>query len=134
MKTIIAGSRTINSLRIVETAIEQSALHISEVVCGGARGVDDMGRKWAANGNRVQIKMFPAKWDQFGKSAGYRRNAEMAEYADALIAVWDGKSRGTKHMIDVATRKGLQVFVFRTDVNPKIVPEEDTDDCAGMRM
>jgi len=118
MKTIIAGSRSINDLRIVEKAIDQSGFKVSEVVCGGARGVDDLGRKWAGNGNRIPVKMFPAKWDQFGKSAGYRRNVEMGEYADALIAVWDGKSRGTKHMIDIAAQKGLQVSVFRTDMEP----------------
>jgi len=111
MKTIIAGSRTINDLRLLEQVIEDSGFTITEVVCGGARGVDDLGRKWAGNGNRVPVKMFPADWDTHGKSAGYKRNVEMANYADALIAVWDGQSRGTKHMIDIARSKGLTVFV-----------------------
>lgn len=113
MKTIIAGSRTITDLRFLEESIEKSGLTITEVVCGGARGVDDLGRKWAGNGNRVPVKMFPADWDRHGKSAGYRRNVEMADYADALIAIWDGKSKGTKHMIEVAGDIGLEVFVFR---------------------
>lgn len=115
MKTIIAGSRTITDLRLLEQVIENSGFNITEVVCGGARGVDDLGRKWAGNGNRVPVKMFPANWDEFGKSAGYRRNVQMAEYADALIAVWDGVSSGTKHMIDIATQKELQVFVHKTN-------------------
>ena len=113
MKTIIAGSRTITDIQIVEEAINNSQFDITEVVCGGARGVDDLGRKWAGNGNRIPVKLFPAKWDLFGKSAGYKRNAEMANYADALIAVWDGESRGTKHMIDNAKRKGLKVYVHQ---------------------
>lgn len=111
MRTIIAGSRSITDLRLLEKVIEDSGFLITEVVCGGARGVDDLGRKWAGNGNRLPVKLFPAKWDEFGKSAGYRRNAEMAEYGEALIALWDGISRGTKHMIDIATKKGLKVYV-----------------------
>lgn len=113
MKTIIAGSRSINDLRLLEKVIEYSKFVITEVVCGGARGVDDLGRKWAHNGNNgIAVKLFPAKWDDFGKSAGYRRNVEMAEYADALIALWDGSSKGTKHMIDIAKKKGLNVYVY----------------------
>lgn len=111
MKTIIAGSRTITDLRLLEQTIEESGFVITEVICGGARGVDDLGRKWAGNGNRIPVKMFPAKWDVFGKSAGYKRNIEMVEYGEALIALWDGHSLGTKHMIDVATSKGLKVYI-----------------------
>ncbi len=55
--------------------------------------------------------MYPAAWDTYGLKAGYIRNEEMADNADALIAIWDGKSRGTKHMIDIATRKGLRVYI-----------------------
>ena len=112
MKTIIAGSRNITKLHIVEKAIELSTFNITEVVCGGARGVDDLGRKWAGNGNKIPVKMFPAAWDTYGRSAGYKRNVEMGEYAEALIAVWDGESKGTKHMIDIAEELGLKVFIY----------------------
>lgn len=111
MKTIIAGSRDINDLRLLEKAIEDSGFNITEVICGGARGVDNLGRKWAGNGNRTPVKMFPAQWNKFGKSAGYRRNVQMADYGEALIALWDGKSKGTKHMIDIAISKKLKVYV-----------------------
>ena len=113
MKTIIAGSRDITDIREVEKAIKSSGFSISEVVCGGARGVDALGWKWAGGREGVRIILIVAQWDKFGKSAGYKRNEEMAEYADALIAVWDGKSKGTKHMIDIATRYGLPVFVHK---------------------
>lgn len=114
MKTIIAGSRTINDLRLVEAVIAEAGFDITEVVCGGARGVDDLGRKWAGNGNIVPVKMFLANWEKYGKCAGFKRNVDMAEYAEALIAVWDGKSRGTQHMINTAQRLGLKVFVHIT--------------------
>ena len=58
---------------------------------------------------------FPADWDKHGKSAGYKRNLEMAENADALIAFWDGESRGTKHMIDIAKEKNLLTRIIRYD-------------------
>lgn len=117
MRTIIAGSRGITNLRLLEKVIENSGFDISEVVCGGARGVDDLGRKWAHNGNNGKpVTMFRAKWDEFGESAGYRRNVAMADYAEALIALWDGVSKGTKHMIDIAHKKGLIVYVYDVSI------------------
>lgn len=111
VRVIIAGSRTITDLSLIQIAVDESGFQISEVVCGGARGVDNLGRKWAGNGNRLPVKLFPADWNTYGKRAGYLRNAQMADYADALIAVWDGKSRGTRHMIDIARSKGLAVYI-----------------------
>ena len=70
---------------------------------------------YAADHN-LQCELFPADWEHHGKAAGPIRNAEMAEVADALIAFWDGQSRGTKSMIDLAKRKGLQVAVVRFDM------------------
>lgn len=114
MKTIIAGSRDINKPEILATAILNAldnGLSITEVVSGGARGVDTLGEHWAALA-AVPIKRFPAEWDKYGRSAGIIRNTEMAKYANALIAVWDGKSRGTKHMIDYAKLKNLAVYIY----------------------
>ena len=112
MKTIIAGSRGYTEYRIVEACVDIVKIDITEVVSGTARGVDQLGEFWAKE-HEVPVKEFPADWDQFGKSAGYKRNKQMAEYADALIAIWDGESRGTKHMIDLAKELELKVFVFK---------------------
>lgn len=81
-----------------------------QIVSGGARGADKLGELYAHT-NLHSLKVFPADWEKFGKSAGYIRNEEMAKYADCLVAFWDGKSRGTKHMIDLAHKHGLQVRV-----------------------
>jgi hypothetical protein len=83
-----------------------------EIVSGTAAGADTLGERYAQE-KGYEVKKFPAQWDLYGKSAGYKRNQQMAEYADGLIAFWDGKSRGTKHMIDIATNKGLKVRVIR---------------------
>lgn len=110
MKTIVAGSRDITEFYIVKQAIEDSGFEITELVSGGARGVDRLGEKYARDHN-IPIKQFIPDWDGLGKKAGHVRNAEMADYADALVAIWDGVSKGTAGMIADATRKGLKVYV-----------------------
>lgn len=115
MKTIIAGSRTVTDLRQVQMAMRLSGFTdaTTEVVSGGARGPDLLGETWARH-HKKPIKRFPPDWLKLGKRAGIVRNCAMALYADALVAVWDGESRGTKHMITEATRLGLKVYVHRT--------------------
>jgi predicted Rossmann fold nucleotide-binding protein DprA/Smf involved in DNA uptake len=81
-----------------------------EIVSGNANGADKLGEKYAIERN-FSVKSFPADWTKFGKSAGFLRNKQMAEYSDALIAFWNGNSSGTKHMINLATEFGLMVRV-----------------------
>jgi hypothetical protein len=114
MKVIIAGSRENITYDDVVKAISQSKFVISTVISGTARGVDRFGEKYASE-NCINIEKYPADWDKYGKSAGYRRNELMATKADALIAVWDGQSKGTKHMIDIAKKNGLSVFIYVKD-------------------
>ena len=111
MKTIIAGSRNIIDYHQVTKAVEESGFQITEVVSGGANGVDKLGEH-LAKASLLHCKVFAADWNKYGKRAGYVRNSQMAEYAEALIAVWDGKSRGTDHMIRTAKTQGLKVFVM----------------------
>ena len=113
MRTIIAGSRTLG-LSSAREAMAECGWTATEVVCGCARGVDVAGEHWATE-KAIPVLRFPADWTRYGRSAGYRRNELMAQNADALVAVWDGHSRGTKHMIDIARRAGLLVFVYLPD-------------------
>lgn len=115
MRTIIAGSRGITEYSIVLQAIIESDFKVTEVVSGTAEGVDRLGETFAHIGN-IPCNRFPADWKKYGKSAGMIRNEEMARNADALIAVWDGKSKGTKGMIDIARLKGLKVFVYQVEL------------------
>lgn len=117
MKVIIAGSRGITNEQLIFSAIKDSGFEITEVVSGGAEGVDKFGEKYA-NRFDIPLKIFPADWKRKKASAGIIRNAEMANYAEALIAVWDGKSKGTKNMIEIAGRKGLLVFVEIVEPTP----------------
>lgn len=110
MKTIIAGGRDITEYKHVECAVKGSGFDITEVVSGCARGADTLGEMWAKR-NGAPLAKFPADWEGLGRKAGHIRNCQMGDYAEALIALWDGESRGTKHMIDYATKKGLKVYV-----------------------
>lgn len=115
MRVIIAGSRDITDPDIVEEAIEASGFEITEVVSGGARGVDLNGMAWARR-HGMDPKIFLPEWDKYpGKSAGFVRNVQMAEYAaeadGALIAIWTGESAGTRHMIKEAEKRNLKVYV-----------------------
>ncbi len=111
-KVIIAGSRSITDYEELKKAIIDSKLDISFVISGGANGVDKMGERYARE-NKDTITglwIFKADWDKYGKKAGHIRNKQMAEHADALIALWDGTSPGTKDMIQIALKKRLYVY------------------------
>jgi predicted Rossmann fold nucleotide-binding protein DprA/Smf involved in DNA uptake len=111
-KIIIAGSRIITNYQFVVDAVKESGFTLTEIVSGNARGVDSLGEQYARE-NKIFLKIMPAQWRKHGKSAGYKRNVEMAEYVGkegALILVWDGKSAGSGHMLNIAKEKGLKVY------------------------
>jgi hypothetical protein len=113
-RVIIAGGRDYHNYDALLEAVTESGFTIDVVVSGGANGVDAMGERWAEE-NGVNLTIFRADWQTHGRAAGPIRNRKMAENADALIALWDGKSRGTKNMIETATKHGLMVYVKRID-------------------
>lgn len=110
--TIIAGSRSCTDIEVLRRAIRLCGWVPDVVISGGARGVDKLGEQWAAE-NNVPVEQYLADWNKYGKSAGYIRNVKMAENANSLIAIWDGESVGTRHMIDIAKKKRLHVFVYQ---------------------
>lgn len=120
MKVIIAGSRTISDYFTIDYAISQalqewniSIRDIKEIVSGKGRGVDTIGEQWASQ-HSIPVVSFPAKWVAYGNAAGPIRNQQMAVYADALVAIWDGKSRGTADIIQRAKTRRLKVYVYNT--------------------
>ena len=119
MKVIIAGSRSITDPQIVHDAIAASRFTITEVVCGYARGVDMIGLRWAKE-NDIPFNIFPAQWiDKDGErnwNAGFERNERMADYADALIAVWDGFSGGTKHTMQCMGKRAKPIYYIDLDL------------------
>ena len=116
-RVIIAGTRSFNDYELLRDSCnnllsEKQRTHTVVVISGTARGADQMGERYARE-RGFQLRRFPADWEQYGKSAGHIRNAKMADNADALIAFWDGESKGTKNMIDNARRKGLAVRIIQ---------------------
>jgi hypothetical protein len=113
MKTIIAGSRTFNDAHLLKDKLDSYRKEhtITEIVSGGAAGADARGEAYAIL-NGINIKMFHADWEAHGKAAGPIRNRQMAEYADVLIAVWDGQSKGTKNMIEEMNKRKKPVFLI----------------------
>jgi len=114
MKIIIAGGRGFNDYERLCSYCDYLLQNKDdiEIVSGCARGADKLGERYAEE-RGYPIKRFPADWGTFGNSAGYRRNKEMADYADALIAFWDGKSKGTQHMINIADKQSLKLRIYR---------------------
>lgn len=112
MRVIIAGSRTIEGYSKVVKAVADSTFVITSIVSGCAKGADRLGELYALL-HQLPCTKFPADWDKHGKSAGYKRNVVMSENADALIALWDGTSKGTGHMIGIMTKANKPVFVYK---------------------
>ncbi len=121
MKLIIAGGRDFGSCyRLIEGAIDQLELtNVSEIVSGGCSGVDKSAETWAKTQHMVdnpiiddmlKFTVFPADWGTHGKSAGPIRNRQMAEYGDALLLLWDGKSRGSSNMKKEMEKLGKPVY------------------------
>lgn len=112
---IVAGSRSIDDRELIGRAIEDGDLvfgPLDEIVHGGASGVDEIAGEIAEE-RGFDVRVMEAEWDEFGHAAGPIRNQEMAEYADALVAVWDGESAGTENMIETALDEGLGVYTIQ---------------------
>lgn len=116
-KVIVAGTRTFKGYQTLKSALDSllaKRLEADEVVIisGHAAGADQMGERYAQERN-LKCEIFPADWAQHGKAAGPIRNNQMAAVADALVAFWDGQSRGTQHMINTMYKLGKIVKIVR---------------------
>jgi predicted Rossmann-fold nucleotide-binding protein len=114
-KVVIAGSRGFSNYKLLKETCDDFLRNIKKeynivIISGGARGADKAGEKYASDED-LDLEIYPADWKKYGKSAGFMRNEQMADIADAVIAFWNGESHGTKHMIDIAEEKGLNVKV-----------------------
>lgn len=118
-KLIIAGTRSFNDYELLRSIL--STLFMKrrcwtidwneEIVSGGAPGADALAVRYAMEAS-IPFNVFPADWKKYGRAAGPIRNKQMAEYADAAIVFWDGKSRGTQNMIQQMRDLGKPVEVI----------------------
>ena len=114
MKVIIAGSRNFNDYNSLKNKLDIILKNQKEVtiVSGTARGADRLGERYAEE-NHHKLEKYPAMWDLYGKKPGYIRNEEMAKFSAACVVFWDGKSKGTKHMIDIAKNFKLNLRIIK---------------------
>jgi len=137
-RIIVAGSRTFADYALLDRKLSHILQRLTPddtvIVSGTARGADRLAEHWAGQ-HRFEVLRFPAQWNVHGRRAGYVRNEQMLEVATGLVAFWDGQSRGTAHMIDIARKKGIKVVVVQyqarcicTDFlnfNPDPIPNPD---------
>jgi hypothetical protein len=126
MRIIIAGGRDFSNYNLLKSECDRiiGSLHYSqnyidyEVISGDAPGADTLGKRYAKE-KKYRLIIMSAKWDLYGKSAGYIRNKKMRDYAkldpdySMLIAFWDGKSKGTKNMIDLAKEELDKIEIIK---------------------
>ncbi len=111
LKVLVCGSREWPTperifQRLLELPLDTKIIH------GTAKGVDSQADFYARQLG-LSVQRFPANWDQYGKRAGFLRNVQMLEeQPDLVLAFWDGKSKGTKHTIDQAAKRGISVEVI----------------------
>lgn len=114
-KVIVAGGRKFDDYNLLKEKLDYYLSQRKEeiiIISGTANGADSLGERYAKEKGYKVLRM-PANWDLYGKSAGYRRNNQMATIADACVVFWDGKSPGTKHMIDIAKNKNLLLRIVK---------------------
>ena len=119
-RIIICGTRTFDNYQLLCQTLDKIITNPAkaEIVSGRAKGADILGERYAKEHN-IPLVMFPAQWDLYGKSAGFKRNADMLNYAKqknpVIIAFWDGISHGTKNMIDISRKANARVHVIQYD-------------------
>lgn len=115
-RVIVAGSRSFSDYRLLcdqldRILVRRMKSHKICIVSGGAKGADLLGEKYASD-RGMKITVYKADWKKHGSSAGPRRNLLMAKNADALVAFWDGLSRGTKSMVEIADKRCLPCCLY----------------------
>lgn len=114
MKVIVAGSRGFQKEEWIFDLLDNSPYEITQLVSGHAIGVDQIGETWAKHKGIPTVLFIPHYTIDTPRIAPLLRNNDMADYAEALIAVWDGESHGTKHMIDQMRKRGKPYKIYYT--------------------
>jgi predicted Rossmann fold nucleotide-binding protein DprA/Smf involved in DNA uptake len=110
MRVTVCGSRSIGDIDLVKYLISNSEFEITEVIEGGAHGVDTIAGEWARERN-IPVTVVEPDWS-IGLYAGPKRNEQMVRMSDAVIAIWDGKSRGTASTIEYAKKYGKPIKIW----------------------
>ena len=108
----VVGSRTFDDYELLDNELGRVSSTIIKIVSGGARGADTLAARWAKE-HDILVDTYIPNWKHYGKSAGYKRNKLIVNAADALMAFWDGTSKGTAHSIKLAEDRDIPVHIVR---------------------
>ncbi len=122
IRLAVVGSRGFSDYPFMKKVLQW--YDIKRIISGAAKGADQLAASFA-NELGIQLQEFPAEWDKYGKSAGYLRNEKIVEACDEVVAFWDGKSRGTKHTINIATEMGKPVSTFWPESAKSSIPNDE---------
>ena len=118
-KVIVAGGRDFDNYEFLKKKLDETFeslgdldAHPIEIISGMADGADTLGIKYTKE-HKLTMVLYPANWDKYPRMAGILRNMNMLVTATHLVAFWDGKSHGTKHMIEIAKEKGIPVWIYK---------------------
>ncbi len=111
MRYAIIGSRICTSRKFVFPILDRMLRAGDIIVSGGAKGADSLAEEYAEQ-KEFTVVVYKAMWDLYGKSAGFKRNVQIIDDADEIIAFWDGKSKGTRHSINLAKAAKKPVHVY----------------------
>lgn len=112
MRVLVSGSRSISDPALVEQAITESGFPITTLLSGGARGVDRMAEAWAER-HGIPIERIKPDWKRHGRGAGFKANEALISRAEAVVAIWDGVSKGTKSVLELAKSSKLYLYLSR---------------------
>jgi len=120
MKLAIVGGRdftdTILFNKVIDRLLKREIfINVIEIVSGGAKGIDTLAENYALNHN-IKTNIFLPDWDKYGRSAGFKRNVKIISNADITIAFWDGKSKGTKHSMNITKDLDKTLIVVKYNV------------------
>jgi len=117
MKLAVVGSRNFNDYDLMKRYLDKihSVEPITCIVSGGAQGADKLSEKWAHD-NEISKIIFKPDWNRYKKAAGFIRNETIIKTADKVIAFWDGKSKGTKHSIDLSKKHNKKCKIVYTSL------------------
>lgn len=117
-KIIVAGGRDFENYEFMSAKLDEIFERLPDfkehqitIISGMARGADTLAIRYADERNLTKV-LFPANWKKYPRIAGFLRNEDMLGIATHLIAFWDGKSNGTRHMIEIAQKKDIPVWIF----------------------
>jgi|WetSurMetagenome_2_1015567.scaffolds.fasta_scaffold883786_2 predicted Rossmann fold nucleotide-binding protein DprA/Smf involved in DNA uptake len=116
MRIAVIGSRSFNNYEYMQAILDSFTITLSDsrklwFVSGGARGADKLAERYIEE-RKFGMTVYPADWKAHGKSAGFKRNKQIVDNADVVLAFWDGESKGTLHSINLAKEQGKPVYIF----------------------